>query len=54
MLKVFEINVFFHSPTSLKECVLYTLFNIDNYGRPLIKYVKKDNQLLKHFLVEFC
>ncbi len=36
MLKVYEIIVFFHCPPYLQQnYVLYTWFNVDNYGRPL-------------------
>ncbi len=34
ILKVYGINFFFPL-TPLKEYVLYTVFNIDNYGWPL-------------------
>ncbi len=38
MMKVYGINVFFSRRPPLlplKEYVLYTLFNVDNYGWPL-------------------
>ncbi len=36
MLKVYRINILFPltPPSPLKEYVLYTQFNVDNYGQP--------------------
>ncbi len=35
ILKMYRISVFFHW-LSLNECGLYTQFNVDKYGQPLI------------------
>ncbi len=35
MLKVYRINIFPLTPLPKKEYVLYTQFNIDNYGQSL-------------------
>ncbi len=58
MLKMYRINVFFplNPPLSLKEYVLYTQLNMNNYhGRPLTKiwytHTKENYMYTKCFIV---
>ncbi len=48
MLKMYGINISFHQtrPLLLKKYVLYTQFNVDNYGQTI--------SLMLHTAMEFC
>ncbi len=53
MLKVYGFNIFPLTPPPIKGHVLYTRFNVDNYGWPLIK-TQFGNWLLPPLTIQRC